>query len=417
MSENLNLIDTFSEFKEFKNIERESLMRILEDVFKQMLLKKYGTNSNINVIVNVDKGDVEFQRWLEIVEDGQLTNENTQIELSKAVKIEPDFEVGEELCETIHLKDFGRRDILSLGQSLRTKILEYEKDLIYQKYEKRIGEIVAGTVNQVWKKDITFIDEEGIELVIPKTEQIPRDFYKKGDPIRAVVISVQPRASSSLIVASRVSPVFLERLMEEEIPEIYDGLISIKNIVRLPGERAKVAVESYDDRIDPVGSCVGQRGMRVHGIMRELQDESVDVVQYTPNASLYITRTLSPSKITKIEIDEVNKIAIAYMKPDQISLAIGKNGSNIKLASKLTGYEIEVTREDAIAEEDIRLEEFSDEIDQWILDILKSIGCDTARGILELEREELIRRTDLEEETIDEIIRIIKEEFAREDEE
>ena len=416
MSENLNLIDTFSEFKEFKNIERESLMRILEEVFKQMLLKKYGSNANINVIVNVDKGDVEFQRWLEIVEDGQLTNENTQIELSKAVKIEPDFEVGEELCETIHLDDFGRRDILTLGQSLRTKIVDYEKELVYQKYEKRVGEIVSGTVNQVWKKDITFIDEEGIEIVLPKLEQIPRDFYKKGDPIRAVVISVQPRANSSLIVASRISPIFLERLMEEEIPEIYDGLISIQNIVRLPGERAKISVEAYDDRIDPVGACVGQKGMRIHGIVRELRDESVDVVQYTTNPNLFITRALSPAKITKLEIDDSNKIAIAYMKPDQISLAIGKNGSNIKLAGKLAGYDIEVTREDAIAEEDIRLDEFADEIDQWILDILKSIGCDTARDVLELDRDELIRRTDLEEETIDEVIRIIKEEFAREDE-
>ena len=415
MSENLNLIDTFSEFKEFKNIERESLMRILEDIFKQMLLRKYGANANINVIVNVDKGDVEFQRWLEIVEDGHLTNENTQIELSKAVKIEPDFEVGEELCETIHLEDFGRRDILSLGQSLRTKIVEYEKELIYHKYDKRIGEIVTGTVNQVWKKDIAFIDEEGIELVLPKTEQISRDFYRKGDPIRAVVISVQARPNSSLIVASRTSPLFLERLMEEEIPEIYDGLITIRNIVRLPGERAKVAVEAYDDRIDPVGACIGQKGMRVHGIIRELHDESIDVVNYTTNPSLYVARALSPAKATKLEIDEANKIAIAYMKPDQISLAIGKSGSNIKLASKLTGYDIEVTREDAVAEEDIRLIEFSDEIDQWILDILKGIGCDTARDVLELQREELVRRTDLEEETIDEVIRIIKEEFARED--
>ena len=415
MSENLNLIDTFSEFKEFKNIERESLMRILEEVFKQMLLKKYGSNANINVIVNVDKGDVEFQRWLEIVEDGKLTNENTQIEFSKAIKIEPDFEIGEELCETIRLKDFGRRDILALGQSLKGKILEFEKELVYLKYEKRIGEIVSGTVNQVWKKDITFIDEEGIELVIPKNEQIPRDFYKKGDPIRAVVISVEPKANSSLIVASRTSPMFLERLMEEEIPEIYDGLISIKNIVRLPGERAKVAVEVYDDRIDPVGACIGQKGIRIHGVMRELCGESIDVVNYTTNTILYISRTLAPAKITKLELDETNKIAIAYMKPDQISLAIGKNGSNIKLTSKLTGYEIEVTREDAVAEEDIRLEEFSDEIDQWILDLLKGIGCDTARDVLELERENLIRRTDLEEETVDEVIRIIKEEFAREE--
>ena len=413
MSENLNLIDTFSEFKEFKNIERESLMRILEEVFKQMLLKKYGSSANINVIVNVDKGDVEFQRWLEIVEDGKLTNENTQIELSRAVKIEPDFEVGEELCETIHLSDFGRRDILTLGQSLKGKIIEFEKELVYLKYEKRIGEIVSGTVNQVWKKDTTFVDEEGIELVLPKSEQIPRDFFKKGDPIRAVVISVEPRANSSLITTSRVSPLFLERLMEEEIPEIYDGLISIKNIVRLPGERAKIAVEAYDDRIDPVGACIGQKGIRIHGIVRELCDESIDIVNYTANPTLYITRSLSPAKVTKLELDETNKIAIVYMKPDQISLAIGKSGSNIKLTSKLTGYEIEVTREDAVAEEDIRLEEFSDEIDQWILDILKGIGCDTARDVLELDREELVRRADLEEETVDEVIRIIKEEFAR----
>ena len=414
MRENLNLIDTFSEFKEFKNIERESLMRILEDVFKQMLLKKYGTNANINVIVNVDKGDVEFQRWLEIVEDGNLKNENTQIELSKAIKIEPDFEVGEELCETIHLKDFGRRDILTLGQSLKTKIVEFEKELVYLKYEKRIGEIVMATVAQVWKKEIICVDEEGIELVIPKTELIPRDFYKKGDIIKAVVISVEPRASSALIIASRTSPMFLERLMEEEIPEIYDGLISIRNIVRIPGERAKIAVEAYDDRIDPVGACVGQKGQRVHGIVRELRDENIDFVNYSSNLHTYIARLLSPAKVTKIEIDEVNKIAIAYLKPDQISLAIGKGGTNIKLASKLTGYEIEVTREDAVAEEDIRLAEFSDEIDQWILDILKGIGCDTARNVLDMEREELISRTDLEEETIDEVIRIIKEEFAKE---
>ena len=415
MSENLNLIDTFSEFKEFKNIERESLMRILEDVFKQMLLKKYGSSANISVIVNVDKGDVEFQRWLEIVPDGQLKNENTQIEFSKAIKIEPDFEIGEELCETIHLKDFGRRDILTLGQSLKGKIVEFEKELVYLKYEKRIGEIVMGTVAQVWKKELIFVDEEGIELVVPRTELIPRDFYKKGDPIRAVVISVEPRTNSALITASRTSPMFLERLMEEEIPEIYDGLISIRNIVRLPGERAKIAVEAYDDRIDPVGACVGQKGQRVHAIVRELCDESIDVVNYSANTSLYITRMLAPAKVTKLEIDEANKIAIAYMKPDQISLAIGKSGSNIKLASKLAGYEIEVTREDAVAEEDIRLEEFADEIDVWILDILKSIGCDTARNVLELSREELIRRTDLEEETIDEVIRIIKEEFAREE--
>ncbi len=413
MSENLNLIDTFAEFKEFKSIERESLMRILEDIFKQMLQKKYGIDANIDVIVNVDKGDVEFQRWLEIVEDGNITNESTQIELSKAVKIEPDFEVGEELFETIHLRDFGRRDILSLRQSLISKIMEYEKDLVYQKYEKRVGEIINGTVNQIWKKDISFFDDEGIELIIPKNEQIQRDFYKKGDPIRAVVLKVEPKANSPLIIASRTSPVFLERLMEEEIPEIYDGLISIRNIVRMPGERAKVAVEAYDDRIDPVGACVGMKGVRIHGIVRELRDENIDIVNYTTNVALYITRALNPAKITTLEIDEDNKSAIAYMKPDQISLAIGKNGNNIKLASKLTGYEIDVTRENAIGEEDIELQEFSDEIDQWIIDTLKGIGCDTGKSVLELSREELIRRTDLEEETIDEVIRIIKEEFEK----
>ena len=413
MGENLNLIDTFAEFKEFKNIERESLMRILEDIFKQMLQRKYGTVSNIDIIVNVDKGDVEFQRWLEIVEDGKLKNPNTQIELSRAVKIEPDFEVGEELFETIRLEDFGRRDILSMRQSLATKIMEYEKDLVYQKYDKRIGEIVSGTVNQVWKKEIIFADEEGIELIIPTSEQIPQDFYKKGDTIRAVILNVEPKGSTPLIIASRTSPLFLERLMEEDIPEIYDGLISIRNIVRMPGERAKIAVETYDERIDPVGACVGMKGARIHGIVRELRNESIDVVNYTTNIPLFITRCLSPAKITSVEVDEDHKTAIAYMKPDQISLAIGKGGNNIKLASKLTGYEIDVTRENAVSEEDIELQEFSDEIDQWIIDILKGIGCDTGKSVLELDRNELVRRTDLEEETIDEVVRIIKEEFEK----
>ncbi len=411
MSENLNLIDTFAEFKEFKNIERESLMRILEDIFKQMLQKKYGVDANIDVIVNVDKGDVEFQRWLEIVEDGQITDPSTQIELSDAVKIEPDFEVGEELFETIRLQDFGRRDILTMRQSLMSKIMEYEKELVYQKYNKRVGEIINGTVSQIWKRDISFVDDEGIELTIPRSEQIPHDFYKKGDPIRAVVMKVEPKTNAPLIIASRTSPVFLERLLEEEIPEIYDGLISIRNIVRMPGERAKIAVEAYDDRIDPVGACVGMKGARIHGIVRELRDENIDIINYTTNPALYITRTLSPAKVTTLEVDEENKIAIAYMRPDQISLAIGKNGNNIKLADKLTGYEINVTRENAIGEEDIELQEFSDEIDQWIIDTLKSIGLDTGKSVLELSRDELIRRSDLEEETIDEVIRIIREEF------
>ena len=414
MSEHLNLIDTFAEFKEFKNIERESLMRILEDIFKQMLQKKYGADANIDIIVNVDKGDVEFQRWLEIVEDGKITNKSTQIELSKAVKIEPDFEVGEELFETIRLQDFGRRDILSLRQTLATKIAEYEKDLVFQKYEKRIGDIVNGTITQMWKKEMAFVDDEGIELIIPKTEQILHDFYKKGDPIRAVVIKVEHKGGGSpLILASRTSPVFIERLMEEEIPEIFDGLISIRNIVRMPGERAKVAVEAYDDRIDPVGACVGMKGSRIQGIIRELRDENIDIVNYTSNSALYITRALNPAKVAAIEVDEEKKTAVVFLKPDQISLAIGKNGTNIKLASKLTGYEIDVTRENAISEEDIELQEFSDEIDQWIIDTLKSIGCDTGKSVLELSKEELVRRTDLEEETIDEVIRIIKEEFEK----
>ncbi|MDR1878146.1 MAG: transcription termination factor NusA [Bacteroidales bacterium] len=414
MSENLNLIDTFAEFKEFKNIERESLMRILEDIFKQMLQRKYGADAHIDVIVNVDKGDVEFQRWLEIVEDGQITNESTQIELSKAVKIEPDFEVGEELFETIRLQNFGRRDIVAMRQSLVAKITEYEKELVYQKYDKKTGEIINGTVTQAWRKDVTFIDDDGVEFILPKTEQIPRDYYKKGDTVRAVILKVTPKTNEApLIIASRIAPLFLERLMEEEIPEIEDGLISIRNIVRLPGERAKVAVEAYDDRIDPVGSCVGMKGVRIHGIVRELREENIDIIHYTTNANLYITRALSPAKITALEVNESNKTAIAYMKADQISLAIGKNGTNIKLANKLTGYEIDITRENALGEEDIVLQEFADEIDQWIIDTLKKIGCDTGKSVLELSREELIRRTDLEEETIDEVIRIIKEEFEK----
>jgi N utilization substance protein A len=414
MSENLNLIDTFAEFKEFKNMERESLMRILEDIFKQMLLRRYGQDAHIDVIVNVDKGDVEFQRWLEIVEDGNITNPSTQIELSKAVKIEPDFEVGEELFETIHLQDFGRRDIMSLRQGLMAKIAEYEKELVYIKYEKKIGELINGMVTHIGRKrDIVFIDDEGVELIIPKSELIPRDFYKKGDAVRAVVLKVEARAHAPLIIASRATPVFLERLLEEEIPEIYDGLIIVRNIVRMPGERAKIAVEAYDDRIDPVGSCVGVKGSRIHNIVRELRDENIDIITYTSNPTLFVARALNPAKILNLEIDKEHKTATVYMKPDQISLAIGKSGNNIKLASKLTGFVIEITRENSVEEEDIELQEFSDEIDQWIIDTLKSIGCDTGKSVLELSREELIRRTDLEEETIEEVIRIIQEEFEK----
>ena len=413
MKEDINLIETFSEFKKFKNIERETLMRILEDIFKHMLLRKYGANANVSVIVNVDKGDVEFQRWLEIVEDGELEDPNTQIELSKAVKIEPDFEVGEEVCEKIRLEDFGRRDILSLRQNLAAKIMEYEKEVIYQKYSKRIGEIVTGTVHQAWKKEILLFDEDGVELVLPKSEQIPGDFYKKGDAIRVVVLKVELGANSTIITASRTSPLFLERLMEEEIPEIYDGLITIKNIVRVPGERAKIAVETYDDRIDPVGSCIGMKGSRIHGIVRELHNENLDVLTYTTNSVLYIQRALNPAKIISIEIDESKKKATVILKPDQVSYAIGKGGCNIKLANKLTGYDIEIIREGTEDEEDVELNEFRDEIDEWILDELKKIGCDTAKNVLEMSREVLIHRTDLEEETIDEVLRILKAEFEK----
>ncbi len=413
MKEDINLIETFSEFKKFKNIERETLMRILEDIFKHMLLRKYGANANVSVIVNVDKGDVEFQRWLEIVEDGELEDPNTQIELSKAVKIEPDFEVGEEVCEKIRLEDFGRRDILSLRQNLAGKIMEYEKEVIYQKYNKRIGEIVTATVHQAWKKEILLVDEEGVELVLPKSEQIPRDFYKKGDTVRAVVLKVELGANNTIITVSRTSPMFLERLMEEEIPEIYDGLITIKNIVRVPGERAKIAVETYDDRIDPVGSCIGMKGSRIHGIVRELRNENLDVLTYTSNPVLYIQRALNPAKISSIEIDEQKKTAVVILKADQVSYAIGKGGCNIKLANKLTGYDIEIIREGTEDDEDVELNEFKDEIDEWILDELKKIGCDTAKNVLEMSREVLIHRTDLEEETIDEVLRILRAEFEK----
>lgn len=411
MEERLNLIETFAEFKDFKNIERETLMRILEDIFRSVLTKKYGPDANFDVIVNVDRGDLEIQRYREIVEDGEVENEFTQIALSDAIKIEPDFEVGEEVMENIRLSDFARREILSLRQNLISKIMEYEKDLIYKKYEHRIGELVAGEVSQVWRKEILVLDEEGVELVLPKSEQIPADHYKKGDSISAVVEKVEIRSSAPLIIISRTSPKFLEKLMETEIPEVYDGLISIKNVVRSPGERAKVLVESYDDRIDPVGACVGLKGSRIHSIIRELRNENIDIINYTSNPKLLIARSLNPAKITEIEIDEENKTANVYMKPDQVSLAIGKGGYNIKLAGKLSGYEIDVFRDDIIEEEDVDLKEFNDIFDQWVIDEFKKIGCDTAKSILKLSREELIQRTDLEEETVDEVIAAVKEEL------
>jgi N utilization substance protein A len=409
----INLSESFSEFKEFKNIDRPTMMNILESVFRNMIIKKYGSDENFDIILNIDKGDLEVWRNREIVEDGAVEDENSQIALSDAIKIEPDFEVGEEASEEVKLNDFGRRAVLALRQNLISKVLELEKDNIFKKYEDRVGDIIAGEVYQVWKRELLILDDEGNELILPKTEQIPNDYFKKGDSIRAVVKQVEMRNNKPLITLSRTSPVFLERLFEQEVPEIFDGLITIKNIVREPGERAKVAVESYDDRIDPVGACVGMKGSRIHGIVRELRNENIDVINYTNNLQLYITRALSPAKVSSIKLDEENGKAEVFLAPDQVSLAIGKGGHNIKLAGKLTGFEIDVYREDAVsgAEDDVALDEFADEIDGWIIDELKSIGCDTARNVLELSAEELIKRTELEEETVQEIRKIFQAEF------
>lgn len=407
----VGLLDSFQEFKEFKNIDRAMLMNILESVFRSMIRKNYGSDDNYDFIINVDKGDLEIWRNREIVENGEVENTNREIAISDAVKIEPDFEVGEEVSEEVKLEDFGRRAVQALRQNLISKVLELEKDEIYKKYKERVGQIVTGEVYQVWKKEILILDDEDNELILPRTEQIPTDYFKKGDTIRAVVAAVEMRNNKPLITLSRTSPVFLERLFEQEVPEIFDGLITIKNIVREPGERAKVAVESYDDRIDPVGACVGMKGSRIHGIVRELKNENIDVINYTTNIQLYISRSLSPAKISSIKINEEEGRAEVYLKPDQVSLAIGKGGFNIKLAGRLTGYEIDVFRELDDSLDDVALAEFADEIDEWILQELKSIGCDTARSVLELSNADLIKRTDLEEETIEDVKRILKEEF------
>lgn len=409
--DHINLVETFSEFKEFKNIDRETMMRILEDVFRHMLTKKYGSDENFDIIVNIDKGDLEIWRNREIVEDGAVEDDNSQIALSEAIKVEPDFEVGEDFSEELKLVDFGRREILTIRQNLVSKISEFEKDNVYRKYKDKVGEIITGEVYQVWKKELLVLDDEYIELILPKSEQIPSDFYRKGDTIRAVVSKVEMRNSAPVIILSRTSPVFLERLFEAEVPEVYDGLITIKKIVRVPGERAKIAVESYDDRIDPVGACVGMKGSRIHGIVRELKNENIDVINFTSNPTLFISRALSPAKITSIEIDEDNGKANVFMKPDQVSLAIGKGGYNIRLAGMLTGFEIDVYRDSDTDSEDVDLDEFSDEIDQWIIDELKAVGCDTAKSVLDLDVKELEKRTDLEEETIKEVMRILKAEF------
>ncbi len=405
------LIESFSDFKEFKNIDRVTMMNVLEDVFRATIAKTYGSDENFDIIINPDKGDIEIWRNRVVVEDDNVEDENEEIAYSDAIKIEPDFEVGEEVSEELKLEDFGRRAILALRQNLVSRIHEMEKDTLYKLYKDRVGDIITGEIYQVWKKEVLILDDEGNELILPKSEQIPSDYFKKGDTVRAVVSKVDMRNNTPVIILSRTSPVFLERLFELEVPEIFDGLITIKKIVREPGERAKVAVESYDDRIDPVGACVGMKGSRIHGIVRELRNENIDVINFTGNPSLFIQRALSPAKISSIEIHDDAHRADVYLKPDQVSLAIGKGGFNIKLASKLTEYEIDVYRETDADSEDVDLEEFADEIDHWIIDELKNIGCDTAKSVLELSKKDLVQRTDLEEETIDEVLQILRAEF------
>ncbi|HEX8514927.1 MAG TPA: transcription termination factor NusA [Bacteroidia bacterium] len=414
--ESINLIESFSEFKELKNIDRATLMSIIEDVFRSMLLKKYGSDDNFDIIVNPDRGEIEIWHNREVVddefaEDSFDYDEAKHIGLTPAKKIDADLEIGEEITTPVKLDDFGRRAVLAVRQNLVSKILELEKDGIYKKYKERVGEIMTGEVYQIWKKELLILDEDGNELLLPKSEQIPSDFFKKGDTIRAVVQRVDMKNNSPIIVLSRTSPAFLERLFELEVPEVFDGLITIKKIVREPGERAKVAVESYDDRIDPVGACVGMKGSRIHGIVRELRNENIDVINFTSNAQLFITRALSPAKITSVKLDDETKRAEVFLKPDQVSLAIGKGGHNIKLAGKLTGYEIDVYRDTDVDVEDVDLEEFADEIESWILDELKAVGCDTAKSVLELSIDELVKRTDLEEETVKEVRSILQAEF------
>ncbi|MFB9841894.1 transcription termination factor NusA [Mucilaginibacter ginsenosidivorans] len=408
---NINLIDSFQEFKDFKNIDRPTMMSVLEDVFRSMIRKKYGTDENCDVIVNTDNGDLEIWRTRTVMEDGFSEDDDLEIELAEAHKVDEDLEVGDEFVEQITLESFGRRAILAARQTLVSKILELEKDEIFKKYKDRVGEIVTGEVYQVWKKETLVLDDEGNELLLPKSEQIPADYFKKGDSVKAVVSKVDMLNSNPKIIISRTAPDFLQRLFELEVPEIFDGLITIKKIVREPGERAKVAVESYDDRIDPVGACVGMKGSRIHGIVRELKNENIDVINYTNNLQLYIQRALSPAKITSIKLDDEKKTAAVYLKPDQVSLAIGRGGHNIKLAGKLTGYEIDVYREADEQDEDVDIEEFSDEIDGWIIDEFKRIGLDTAKSVLALSVGELVKRTDLEEETIKEVMAILQAEF------
>ena len=416
--EAINLIDSFAEFKGLKNIDRATLMRVLEDIFRNMLIKRYGTDENFDIIINIDKGDLEIWRNRIVVEDDAFENPNTQISLTEAKKIDADYEVGEEVTDEVHFADFGRRAILNLRQTLASKILELQKDSLYAKYKDKIGTIVAADVYQVWKKEILLLDDEGNELLLPKSEQIPSDFYRKGETVRAVVQKVDNYNNNPKIILSRTDKMFLQRLFELEVPEINDGLILIKAIARIPGERAKVAVESYDDRIDPVGACVGMKGSRIHGIVRELRNENIDVINYTSNASLFIQRALSPAKISSIRVNEEEHKAEVYLRPEEVSLAIGKGGLNIKLACMLTEYTIDVFRDvEGADEEDIYLDEFTDEIDSWVIDALKNIGCYTAKSVLALSREELIERADLEETTVDEVLAILSAEFEDESQE
>ncbi len=416
-SESISLIDTFQEFKELKNIDRMTLVSVLEESFRSVISKMFGTDENYSVIVNPDKGDCEIQRARVVVEDDKLEDYNIQIKLSEAKKIDHDFEIGEEVSEQVNFSDFGRRAILNLRQILASKILELEKDTLYNKYIDKIGNIVNAEVYQIWKKEILLLDEEGNELLLPKTEQIPSDFYRKGETVRAVVDRVE-NENNPRIILSRISPVFLQRLFEQEVPEISDGLITIKKIARIPGERAKIAVESYDDRVDPVGACVGVKGSRIHGIVRELRNENIDVVNYTSNIELFIKRALSPAKISEIILDETNRKADVYLKREEVSLAIGKNGLNIKLASMLTEYTIDVYREleDQIEEEDVYLEDFRGDVDDWIIDALRSIGLDTAKAVLRASREMLVEKADLEEEMVDELFSVLAMEFEDEEE-
>jgi transcription termination/antitermination protein NusA len=410
--ETISLIDTFSEFKELKNIDRLTMVSVLEESFRNVLAKMFGTDENYDVIINPDKGDFEIWRNRQIVEDDALEDENLQIRLTEAKKIDADFEVGEDVTDEVHFADFGRRAVLNLRQTLASKILELQKDSLYNRFVERIGQIVSAEVYQIWKKEILLLDDEGNEMLLPKTEQIPSDFYRKGESVRAVVERVENKSNNPKIILSRTSPVFLERLFELEVPEIHEGLILIKKVARIPGERAKVAVESYDERIDPVGACVGVKGARIHGIVRELRNENIDVINYTSNINLFIQRSLSPAKISSIRLDEANKKAEVFLKPEEVSLAIGKGGMNIKLASMLTGYVIDVFREtDDIEDDDIYLDEFKDEIDAWVIEALKKLGCDTARNVLAIPREELIEKADLEETTVDEVLGILRAEF------